>query len=111
MSFSQSQEQAVIKALTDKLAKNCPACDKAQRQLMPDLMLFQLQPSAPKGTYRMLPGGISQLTMPPPGTVPVAALPSVVVICGNCGFTEFYNVHRLGVSAALDIPDPGVPIG
>ena len=113
MSFSQDQEQAVIKALGEKLAKNCPACDKAQRQLMPDLIIFTLQSSPPRGTVRVGPGGrTTTITMPHPGTVSMSpSLPCIVVICGNCGFTEFYNVHRLGVAAALNVPDPGVPIG
>jgi hypothetical protein len=111
MSFSQQQEQTVIKALGEKLANNCPACDKAQRELMPDLMLFLLQSTPPRGTIHT-GARTTTITMPPPGTVSMSpSLPCVVVICGNCGFTEFYNVHRLGVAAALGVPEPGVAIG
>ena len=34
-----------------------------------------------------------------------------MVICMNCGFTEFYNVHVLGVAEFLNVPKPGVPLG
>jgi hypothetical protein len=38
-------------------------------------------------------------------------MPCIAVVCGNCGYTEFYNVHALGVASLLGVPNPGVPIG
>lgn len=112
MPFNQNQEAVIIKALGDKITQPCPACDRIMRQLIPDLYLFQLHTTIQKPIFRTTPGGQKSVIMPPPGTITsgINALPSVVVVCGNCGFTEFYNVHRLGVAGVLGLPDPGVPL-
>jgi hypothetical protein len=109
MPFSPEQQFKVIETLGQKLRTNCPGCDQRRRQLMPDLVLFQIhqQPATLQG----LAWG-NRSTMPPPGSYFVSpTLPCVVVICENCGFTEFYNVHRLGIAGVLNVPDPGVPLG
>jgi predicted nucleic-acid-binding Zn-ribbon protein len=38
-------------------------------------------------------------------------MPCIAVLCTNCGYMEFYNVHVLGIAGALGVPNPGVPIG
>ena len=116
MSFSREQQSQVIGALGQKIGNNaCPGCGQRSRQLIPDLFLLPafhpMNPSNPLYGYKL---GLQPPTNYLAGQTPVpvpTALPCVVVVCGNCGFTEFYNVHRLGLGAVLNVPDPGVPIG
>ena len=94
------------------------------RQLLPDLVLFPLSSGPPAPILKALNALSSSLrqspnamAMPPsaplsaPFTPTSTALPSVVVICGNCGYTEFYNVHTLGIADVLGIYSKVVPHG
>jgi hypothetical protein len=132
MPFSKDQEEKITQALGTKITNPCPSCNLHQRQLLPDLVLFPLY-SGPaesvvnffaniarakeRAQEKMPPQLVNALKLQPP-TPPSApflptstALPSVVVICGNCGFTEFYNVHALGVTDVLGIYSKVVPHG
>jgi hypothetical protein len=121
MPFTAVQEAEVLKALGAKITQACPSCGQRNRQLVPDVFVFQAQAlSQPKPTYSQNPsswkGNLKGLpmgnpTMPPPGSILYASLPSVAVICMTCGVTEFYNVHVLNVAKVLGIPPPGELFG
>jgi hypothetical protein len=128
MAFTKVQEDAITSALALKIKGPCPICQIHKRQLMPDVMLLSFQPERPIGQWSGLWGGPTPSNktnpnfpfpqtpmMPPPGTptggTTQFTVPCVLVVCMNCGHTEFYNAHVLGVAKALNIPDPGVPLG
>jgi hypothetical protein len=125
MAFTQSQKDAVGTALVNKVKNPCPSCGKSMRQFLQDLYMFASaappQPVMNRQYYSGVAGqspGPGQLTpawgsnsnayWPDPEP---AALPCICVVCMNCGFTEFYNVHVLGLAETLGLPKAGVPIG
>src|SRR5579871_596830 len=131
MAFLSYQLERVKSALSSKLSTACPGCNlPGRRQVMPDLFLFVSHtpypppppnpykvPSPPPGSpasilgrLRRIPPGLANPTMPPPGATP-STMPCVVTVCTNCGFTEFYNVHVLGVASDLGVPPPGDFLG
>jgi len=124
MPFDSTQQAAVIKVLGEKITQPCPACNLFRRQLMPEMYVFPAFAPVknPLDAYSDYAGTLRSLAefptkkMPPPGYARPSehappAMPCVSVICTNCGFTEFYNIHILGVADALKIPKPGVPLG
>jgi hypothetical protein len=76
--------------------------------------------STPYGRYRSASERLTDFHQPSiwelarasntPVSEPVA-LPCIATVCMNCGFTEFYNVHVLGLAEVLGIPKAGSPIG
>src|ERR1039457_2555313 len=117
MPFTLAQQKEILAALVTKAKQACVGCGEHHRQLQPDLFLFSSRPTLP--TVLTPPPSTAwdafqpppKWPMPPPGWAAPSALPCIAVICMNCGFTEFYNVHVLGVAAILGIPGPGVPLG
>lgn len=96
MPFTAIQQQKIISALDSKVTLACASCGQSRRQLIPDLLPIHLQGDSIKGLEAFRLGPIT--------------LPSIAVVCGNCGRTEIYNVHALGVAADLGIPPPGSPV-
>ena len=126
MQFNTVQLAVIAKALGAKVKMPCPSCTQPnKRQLMPDVLLLSFRPQEDPAverwrTYNEAASGSMRAAMaaqPPrmlPGTPtgPVQfSLPCVVTTCMNCGYTEMYNVHVLGIGRELGLPDPGVPLG
>ena len=110
MPFTPEQAAAIVAALDSKITQPCGGCGKFQRRFLPDLLLFSFQPQTPSlygsNPYRVRSAAelYGKRDMPPPGTSdPPSALPCIAVVCTNCGHTEFYNVHALGVAQVLGI--------
>ena len=128
MPFDEAQKQKIVSALGAKIKNPCPTCGLHQRQFFPELMVFSLAVSPPPRrsvlSVPIPPLGVphpnrTTLTVgdlmasigsnaPAPGAV---ALPCILVTCMNCGFTEFYNVHVLGIAEGLGVPPGGGPLG
>lgn len=116
MSFTPQQQQQVIAVLDAKVRGPCPYCGVRNRQLQPDLVLFQAQElvaiSIPVPHYQSIPTFFGYA--PPNSSIqlmPRGVYPCIAVICLNCGRMEFYNVHVLGVGQILGVPAAGEPIG
>src|SRR5216683_6648483 len=138
MAFTEEQQQHVIRALDAKITQPCPSCGQKNRQLIPELLMLPLQPPLP--TLATIPrpwlsnesimppprfpqGQVPKIPTPPPSgyvrmpppppppplNIPVV-LPCVVVVCLNCGNTDLYNVHVLGVAELLGVHPPGVAV-
>ena len=108
MPFTQQQQTAIIRALDAKLSTGCPGCSLRMREAMPNLALFPVFTMPPPPRFGGLAGlgSPSSLTFTPPPKQE-GTMPCVVVVCRNCGFTEFYNVHILGLGQSLGLPSPG----
>src|ERR1700693_3364021 len=101
--FTSEQMAAITAALGPKIIQPCPSCGQTQkRQVIGELFLFTSYlkptptiPPPPSLVGAPMPIGVPIFVPPPPPTP--WTLPCVTTICNNCGFTEFYNVHKLGV--------------
>jgi|SRR5579862_5249923 len=128
MPFTPEQDQAIGKALGEKVKSPCPSCGQFRRSYLPDLVLFPLYAGPPPAVLRLfntiaerkkatnvgeMMQNLGQRSQPHsvPYKPTATAVPSIVVVCGNCGFMEFYNVHALGVANALGIFSSVVPHG
>lgn len=112
MPFTPDQFQAIYMVLSARVIQVCPSCGQAhKREIQQELFLIpgQTRPSLdPARTYS------------PPGQQTVAGVsrpltanyvvPCVMATCTNCGLTELYNVHTLGIAAILGVPPAGTPI-
>lgn len=109
MPFTQDQRNAVVRTLDQKIKTSCPGCGERMREAMPNLALFPVftvpGPSTLAGLAAYQGIGGSPTFTPPPKQE--GTMPCVVVVCRNCGFTEFYNIHILGLSLILGIPAAG----
>jgi hypothetical protein len=99
MAFTESQQAQIKDALGKKLAGGCPICGQFARQLIPDLFAF---PAQRPSSYQKP----SLQTLIATGQFVPYSWPCILVACGNCGFSEFYNVHLLGLQNILNMPDP-----
>ena len=135
MPFTTDQQERITAALRDKLKGPCPSCGQFMRQFFPELMVFFIAVTPPRhsapnffakvgadtikkptslrdlfsNTY---PDNTKKQSLDPPAPgTPTAAVPCIITTCMNCGFTEFYNVHVLGIADALGIPPGGGPFG
>jgi hypothetical protein len=119
VSLTKDQQDQVIKKIASTIKKSCPSCDLlGKRQLVPEVYLVNAMiTNPPPPTPRPHPGmtlaeAARLSASPPPALIQYPnVMPCVSTICSNCGYVEFYNVHRLGLAEALTIPPPGVPIG
>ena len=81
MPFNADQNKTIADALTTKgVVARCPSCGHPNFYVVQDLVFMQLQPTPNAG---LLIGGQS--------------LPSIAVLCMNCGDTRFFNVFVLGL--------------
>jgi len=104
MAFTSEQQQKITDKLGVKIAQPCPGCGQNMRRLIPELVSLTTSPTPVQIPLNALYWGRGK--MPPPPFQP-SFLPCIVVLCMNCGFTELYNVHILGVADVLGIPPPG----
>jgi hypothetical protein len=79
----------VVATMQEKANRPCEACGESDWRVAPHFVLIQGQ-SKPSAPYR-----------------PETLLPSIITICGNCGNTQFFNVHPLGLAKLLGFPPPG----
>jgi len=118
MGFSNVQVDAILKAFTEKIKQPCPACAELnRRQLVGDVFMIPggYQPVHPMGIARAA-AIMSGTSIPPTQIVnmipePSITIPALCLTCTNCGFTEFYNIHVLGLANVLNIPTAGNPLG
>jgi uncharacterized protein (DUF983 family) len=81
MPFNADQNKAIAAALTEKgVVAKCPSCGHPNFFVAQDLVAIQLQPNI---NTRFQIGGQS--------------LPSIAVLCINCGDTRLFNVFVLGL--------------
>ena len=120
MPFNTDQLAIIATALGGKVKMPCPSCSQPnKRQLMPDMLLLSFRPDpnpiAQWGTPSWVGPASGRMNVPMMPGIPTGpvqfALPCVVTVCMNCGYTEMYNVHVLGIGKELGVPDPGVPLG
>jgi hypothetical protein len=110
MAFTPQQVGQILRVLGLKVTQPCPSCAQIQkRQIVSELFLLtaiRTPATAPVTALSTL------AAMGAPTNIPAApqSLPCISTICTNCGFTELYNVHVLGLAAALGVPPPGAPI-
>jgi hypothetical protein len=111
MPFTPEQQTQVAKALAAKIKLACASCGENKRQLVPDLFMMVMTPSPLQLTHSGSAIQMSSNRMALTEANPMPAmLPCIVVICFNCGRTETYNAHILGLASDLNLPAPGVPI-
>jgi hypothetical protein len=86
--MSKLQFTKIIAALNEKANRPCEACGVNNWSVLSDYSIFPLM-SDPRvqSTDRFLP--------------------CVVVVCMNCGRTQFFNVHILGLGSELGFPEAG----
>jgi len=109
MSFTKEQLEQVLRIFNSKITKPCPACGQAgKRRLVKDLFLLQSF-QWPVAVVPPIPNYIppNQIGSQAPGTF---ILPCIITTCGNCGYTELYNIHILGLAEILGVPPPGTPM-
>jgi hypothetical protein len=110
MAFTKAQEDQVVLALAQKIHRPCPSCNTDQRRIVTNLYVFNLYKARDTPALSTI-GFLTDAFRAHNEEMQLAdALPCVVVTCMNCGLTEFYNAHVLGVAAVLGIPPPGVPL-
>jgi hypothetical protein len=91
MPFTPDQTQRIIATLQEKKVTGNCRCGTSQWTLGPDIVLLQ--------------------ALSLPGQAPIAlgvGLPSVALVCTNCGNTQLYNVFVTGINRVLGMePLPG----
>ena len=98
--FTDEQLKAVAAALEEKAKDICPICASTQMSVIPGIAMIPVYgPVGPAGEPR-------PFIFPSPEVV----LPNIAVLCVNCGFTELFNVHVLGVAEILNLPKGGEPL-
>jgi len=112
MPFTPEQFQAIYQALSAKVIQACPSCGQAhKREIQQELFLIPGQtrpPLDPSRTYSVPSQQIAVGT----STIFTASyvVPCVMSTCTNCGMTELYNVHTLGIAAIVGVPPAGTPL-
>lgn len=125
MSFTQTQMNEVSRVLGAKIVRPCPSCGlNGTRKVVNGLVLTPTF-AAPSPGYlaaMLALGGKAKHTSPTEqllsGYKPVpqlsrtetGMLPCVSTVCDNCGHTEMYSVHTLGLASILNVPPPGEAI-
>lgn len=88
--FSKEQTEVILARLQERAKDVCPSCGNE------NLVVIQ---------------GIAMISMVEPRSSRARlVLPNIVVICPNCGLTQLFNVHALGLAEVLGLAGPGEPI-
>jgi predicted RNA-binding Zn-ribbon protein involved in translation (DUF1610 family) len=90
--FTEEQSKAVITALESKAKDVCPICGQNQMSVVHGIAMIPV--FGPPFLFLK----------------PDILLPSIAIVCINCGFTGLYNIHALGVAEILGFPKGGEPI-
>jgi hypothetical protein len=91
MAFSDEQLKSIREVLAAKGIVVCPACHRTPNwNVVADAVPLSVQPPDTIGTLRA--GG------------PI--LPSIAIVCANCGNTQLHNILVLGLADVLGLKKP-----
>lgn len=89
MPLTSEQIVKVKEVLDSKLRHACSSCGLENRWVvMPGISLIPT---------------ISHVELNAPAE---NIIPAILVVCSNCGLTQTYNIHVLGLAQVLGVPDP-----
>lgn len=82
----------VVEVLTEKVPAKCPFCGHDDIDVQNMMALVPLYSGL---AFPLIPANAHGI------------MPSLVCVCKNCGNTQLYNIHVLGLAEELGVPPAG----